>query len=160
MSAAAPGFPGKLDLVEFFTGRASAWGMVVDRRGRVRRRFHVDIEGVLRNGCLMLDESFRFDDGATDMRLWTIDARDGSYVGTASDVLGAASGTVAGPLLNWSYDLLLPVGRRRVRVRFDDWMALADDDVMLSRGTIRKFGLRVAEVIIAFRRGAPGAVAA
>ena len=66
--------------------------------------------------------------------------------------MGAARGAIDGAALSWRYELMLPVGRRRIRVAFDDLMVLADHDTLLSRAVIRKFGLRLAEVVIAFRR--------
>lgn len=150
-SFAAP-FPQTLDIARFFDGRIGAQGVVIDRRGRHRRRFHVDIEGRRENGSLVLNEHFSFDDGATDQRVWRIEGGNGSLSGTAGDVVGTARGELDGAALRWRYRLMLPLGRRRVTVDFDDVMVLTDHDTMVSRGVIRKFGLRMAEVVIVFRR--------
>ena len=147
-----PPFPGTLDVRTFFAGRTRAWGTVIDRRGRLARRFTVDIQGEVDGDRLTLDEHFSFDDGATDRRTWTIACGGGALTGSAGDVVGAARGAIDGAALSWRYELMLPVGRRRIRVAFDDLMVLADHDTLLSRAVIRKFGLRLAEVVIAFRR--------
>lgn len=145
-------FPQTLDIRRYFEGHTSAAGVVIDRRGRARRRFNVDITGHVEDGALVLDEHFGFSDGATDRRVWRIEGANGHYSGTAGDVVGTARGTVEGASLRWRYDLMLPVGRRRVRVGFDDVMVLADHGTLLSRGTIRKFGLRWAEVVMVFNK--------
>ena len=147
-----PPFPGTLDVRTFFAGRTRAWGTVIDRRGRLARRFTVAIHGQVDGERLTLDEQFSFDDGATDQRIWTIACGGSLLSGSADDVVGRARGAVDGAALSWRYDLMLPVGRRRIRVSFDDLMVLADHDTLLSRAVIRKFGLRMAEVVIAFRR--------
>jgi len=145
-------FPQRLELARFFDGSTTAWGMVIDRRGRVRRRFRAGIVGTRYDDRLVLDESFVFDDGERDTRVWTIEQDGASLSGVADDILDQASGRLEGPMLRWSYDMMLPVGGRRVKVSFDDWMVLADHDIMLSRADIRKFGIRFGEIVIAFRR--------
>jgi hypothetical protein len=37
-------------------------------------------------------------------------------------------------------------------VDFDDWMYLMDDQVMLNRSVMSKFGVRLGEVTLSFRR--------
>lgn len=145
-------FPDQLDLHDFFVGDSKAWGMVMSRAGKVQRRFRVDITGHCDAENLVLDERFVFDDGEKDRRIWKIEHQGDSVSGHASDVIGTAGGVIHGPMLQWTYDIAIKVGSRPVRVRFDDWMILADDNVMLSHAVIRKFGIRVADVFIAFRK--------
>ena len=38
-------------------------------------------------------------------------------------------------------------------MQFDDWMYLMDDEVMLNKSEMRKFGFKLGEVVIAFRKG-------
>jgi hypothetical protein len=148
----AASFPDHLDLQTYFVGRCQAWGMVMNRIGKVERRFRVEIAGHLDGDALVLDENFIFDDGETDQRVWQINHHGDTVSGRAADVIGKAGGEITGPLLQWSYDVALTVRGHKVRVGFDDWMTLADDNVMLSRAVIRKFGFRVADVFISFRK--------
>lgn len=138
----------------FFDGRVHAWGIVQDWRGRVVRRFDVDIDGTVDDDVLTLDERFRYADGETDTRVWRIRAAGaaGSYRGTAGDILGEADGTAAGNALRWNYEMDLPVSGSTYRVRFDDWMWQLDDRVVVNRSYIRKFGLTVAEVTLFMQR--------
>ena len=145
-------FPQTLDIRQYFEGHTSATGVVIDRCGRNLRRFSVDITGHVEDSILVLDEHFGFSDGATDRRIWRIEGSNGRYTGTADDVVGAARGTIEGASLRWRYDLMLPVGRRRVRVGFDDVMVLADHGTLISRGIISKFGVRLAEVVMVFNK--------
>jgi hypothetical protein len=45
--------------------------------------------------------------------------------------------------------------RRFLNVQFDDWMFLLDDAVMLNRAVMSKWGIRLGEVTLAFRKS-PG----
>src|SRR5450830_1165276 len=83
----------RFDPVQFFVGKTEAWGMFQKRGGEVVKRFHVDISGSQSDGKLTLDERFRYDDGSTQQRVWTLSQQpDGSWRGTAGDVLGEAVG--------------------------------------------------------------------
>jgi hypothetical protein len=57
-----------------------------------------------------------------------------------------------GNALRWQYVLRLDVDGRSWDVDFDDWMYLMDDQVMLNRSVMSKFGVRLGEVTLSFRR--------
>jgi len=143
----------RLDVFTYFDGTVDAWGQFEDRSGKVVKRFTVEIRGRVQGDRLTLDEDFRYSDGTTQKRVWTIDRQSvGAYTGTAGDVIGAASGEAAGNALRWRYVLALDVDGRTWHVDFDDWMYLQDERVMLNRSVMSKFGFRLGEVMIAFRR--------
>ena len=142
-----------LDLFEYFDGTVDAWGQFHDRSGRVVKRFQVLIRGTVRDGVLTLEEDFAYSDGTKERRVWTIERTgEGRYRGTAGDVVGEAEGRAAGNALNWRYVLALEVDGRTWHVTLDDWMFLHEGGVLLNRAEMSKFGLRLGEVLIAFRR--------
>ena len=145
------------ELERYFVGRTLAWGIVQDRSGRLRRRFTVDMEGHWDGKVLRLEEAFDYDDGTTSHRTWTV-RRTGptSYEGEAADVIGKAVGIGQGPTLTWRYRLRLPIGRRTWTIAFHDVMFLQDREVMINRAEMRKFGLRLGDLTIMFRRVATG----
>ena len=67
-------------------------------------------------------------------------------------MIGTARGKVAGNAMNFAYEIDLPIQGSTWRVHFDDWMLLQDDEVMLNKSTITKFGIELGEVFIFFRR--------
>ena len=143
----------KLDLFAYFEGETRAWGLFQDRFGQVRRRFTVDITGVREGDRLTLDESFVYDDGETQRRVWVIDRLDEHrFEGQADDVLGVAEGKAYGNALNWRYQLLLQVGERQWRVNFDDWMFLLDEQVLINKAKVNKYGLTIGEVTLFFQK--------
>jgi len=142
-----------LDLREYFDGEIEAYGMFRNRSGNVTKRFTVAINGSWNGNVGTLEEDFVYSDGTTDRRVWIITRVDEhNYVGTADDVIGEAKGTAYGNVLRWRYVLALPVDGKTYHVNFDDWMYLIDDKVMLNHSEMRKFGFRLGEVTLSFRK--------
>jgi Protein of unknown function (DUF3833) len=143
----------KLDLAEYFNGTLDGWGMFQDRSGEVVKRFHVVIEARWQGNTGTLDERFTWSDGTTSQRVWTlVKDGEGRYTGRADDVIGTAVGEAAGNALRWRYVLALPVDGKTWHVDFDDWMFLMDDKVMLNRSLMSKWGFRLGEVTLSFRK--------
>ncbi len=141
-----------LDLAQYFNGTIDGWGMFQDRSGKVIKRFHVRIDATWSGNAGTLDEHFTYSDGTTENRVWKL-VKDGDrYTGTAGDVVGTAQGLAAGNALRWNYVLALPVDGRTWHMDMDDWMFLVDERTMLNRTTMSKFGVRVGEVTLSFRK--------
>jgi hypothetical protein len=148
----------ELDLRTYFDGRVDARGMFQDRWGKVVKRFHVRIDARWDGDRGTLDEHFEYSDGTRQRRVWTIVRHEsGRYTGTAADVVGEARGEAAGNALRWRYVMALEVDGRVYHVDFDDWMYLMDEDVMLNRSAMSKFGFHLGEVTLSFHKRRPGA---
>lgn len=142
----------KLDLSTYFNGKVDGWGMVQDRSGKVLRRMYVELDCKWNGNEGVLDESFQWSDGKTEKRVWRIRKDGDRYIGTAGDVIGEAKGEAAGNSLRWNYVLALPVDGSTYHMDMDDWMWMIDDKTMANRTTMSKFGVRVAEISIFFRK--------
>ena len=143
----------KFVLEQYFNGKTRAWGIVKDRFGNIRRQFTVDMTGTWDGQVLTLDESFNYDDGETDNRIWKIrkiSAHD--YEGEAEDVVGKAIGKAYGSALNWSYTLALKISGRTWNVKFDDWMFLQPDGVLFNSAEMSKFGITIGEITLFFKK--------
>lgn len=146
----------KLDLFSYFAGKSHAYGQFQDRSGTVKRRFTVDITGTVEGDQLTLDERFVYDDGEKEQRVWVIQRlANNQYSGTAGDVIGTAYGESAGSVFTWRYTLDLPYKDSSIHVKFDDWMFLQSDDVMLNRAEVTKWGFKVGEVTLFFSKAQP-----
>ena len=142
-----------LDLRRYFAGTIDGWGMFQDRSGAVIKRFHVKIDAQWHGETGTLDEDFTWSDGSRSKRVWTLtDLGGGRWRGSAADVVGGAEGEAAGNALRWRYVLALPVDDRVIHVDMDDWMFMIDDEVMLNRTVMSKFGLRLGEITLSFRK--------
>ena len=94
-----------------------------------------------------------FDDGEKSQRKWVIKSLGNNrYSGTAPDVIGVAQGEARGNALRWSYVLQVPYKGSTIDLTLDDWMFLAEDDVMINRATMSKFGVKVGEIVISFKK--------
>ncbi|PKF63345.1 DUF3833 domain-containing protein [Psychromonas sp. psych-6C06] len=137
------------DVKTFFNGPLQAKGIVLDRSGKVTRRFSVEMIGTWEDNQGTLAEWFVFDDGEKTERTWVINKlQDGRYTGTAGDIVGEAQGQSAGFALQWDYELDLTVDDSVYRVTFDDWLYQIDEQVVINRSYIKKWGINVGEVIL------------
>lgn len=141
------------DIAGFFVGRLKGSGIVEPTFGGSVRQFTMDLEGRREGDDIVLDEYFLFSDGERQERHWRVRRQeDGSYRGAAPDVLDGAAGRESGASFTWKYDLELAVYGTTWRISFRNWMFRIDDEVVLNRAFLTKWGLPVGEVTIAFRK--------
>lgn len=137
------------ELDRFFNGELVAHGMVQDRSGKVLRRFRVDMVGRWTGNRGVLEEDFVYDDGERQRRVWRLEKLPGGgYRGTADDVVTPARGEARGYALNWRYTLAVPVDGKLWHIDFDDWMYLLDEQRLINRAEMSKWGFRVGEVTL------------
>ncbi len=148
-----------LVLADYFAGQSTATGVFEDRFGKVRRQFVVKLTGTVVGDTLTLDERFVYDDGETQTRIWKLTRTSPTtYEGRADDIIGVAKGTLAGNALNFQYQVKLKVGKAKDgspkfwKVRFNDWMYLQPNGVLMNRAYVSRFGLQIGSVTIAFTR--------
>ncbi|WP_156293812.1 DUF3833 domain-containing protein [Serratia oryzae] len=141
------------DLFGYFSGETRAWGMVQDYQNKQIRRFEVVIQGDVVGNTLTLNEKFVYDDGERQTRVWhIIRNEDGSYQGTAGDIIGVAHGNTAGNAFNWRYDMDVKTDNGKVKLHFDDWLFRQDEKRLFNVTSLRKFGLDVAKVTLFFEK--------
>lgn len=145
-----------MDIKDYFNGPVKAWGLVQDWRGRVVSRFDVEMVGEWEGDIGTLTEKFEYYDGDKMERVWTIKKlADGSFEGTASDILDKAEGSTEGSAARWNYVMDLPVNDTTYRIRFDDWMWLMNDGVLINRSYLKKLGVTVSELTIFMQKQTP-----
>lgn len=141
----------KLELKRYLNGDLRAWGMFTDRFGEVVKRFEVRMKGSWQGNQGLLEEDFFYSDGTKQRRVWQIEEiGPGQYRGKAEDVIGEAIGEASGNALRWRYTLALPIEGRIFHVQFDDWMFLINEQVMINRAKMSKFGVELGEVTLSF----------
>jgi hypothetical protein len=146
----------KMDIKEYFNGPIKAWGIVQDWRGRVVNRFDVTMVGQWEGDTGTLTEHFTYYDGKKQERVWTIKKMpNGSYEGTASDIIDKATGNTSGSSARWSYMMNLPVNDTTYLIKFDDWMWIMNDGVLINRSYLKKFGITVSELTIFMQKQKP-----
>ena len=141
------------DLLEYFNGETTAWGLIVDRFGNLQRTFKVRLNGNIDNKQLLLKEYFTYNDGETEYREWIITKTEtGTYEGKSKDTIGVAKGKQDGNTMRMVYDTTISIGETDIRVSFDDRFVKADEKVVINRAEILKWGIIIADVTIFFSK--------
>lgn len=144
-----------LKIEKYFAGNSKAYGIVFDRGGVAQRHFSVDLRGVWDESMktLTLVEDFIFEDGEVSQRVWVIEKLgESQYRGKADDVIGEAIGFSQGNAFRLNYVLEVPYKGSTIALSIDDWLFLNDDNVLINRAEMYKFGFKVGEVVIAFNK--------
>jgi hypothetical protein len=138
---------------EFFAGELKAFGVVAERSGKVIKRFSCDMKGSWDGHTLVLDEDFTWSDGSRQKRVWRLAKKaDGTFSGTADDVIGEAFGEVSGNTLHLVYDLSAPVNGSTTILHVDDWLYLVTDSVIMNHSELTKFGVHAADVFLTIQK--------
>ena len=141
------------DLLEYFNGETTAWGLIVDRFGNLQRTFKVRLNGNRENKQLLLKEYFTYNDGETEYREWIITKTEtGTYEGKSKDTIGVAKGKQDGNTMRMVYDTTISIGETDIRVSFDDRFVKADKKVVINRAEILKWVIKIADVTIFFSK--------
>ena len=141
------------ELTTFLEGRTTAWGIFEDRFGKARRRFTVELMGRWLDTSFYLDESFEYDDGTHEERVWRVTPTGrGRFSATCSDCIGTAYGSCDADTIRMSYRFRLRLDTRAITVDFDDRIYRVGNDVAVNRATMRKWGVKLGEVSLFFRR--------
>ena len=141
------------DLLAYFEGETLAEGVFESRSGEVKRRFGVEMTGRADAGTLVLDERFLFDNGERQQRCWTLTRTDASgFTGHCEDAVRAAEGRFAEGCAYMRSALRLKVGQRFIPMQFDDVFYDTGAGTVLNRSTVSKWGIRLGQVLILFRK--------
>ncbi|MDX2258151.1 MAG: DUF3833 family protein [Hyphomicrobiaceae bacterium] len=153
--------PPPFELTTFLEGRSQAWGVFEDRFGRLRRRFQVELHGFWQDGRFVLEEHFSFDDGLRERKTWVIEPTvAGAFTARAEHVVGTAEGKPDGEVIRMRYQYRLAIGARDVIVTLDDRFYRIDDNHVCNRAAVSKWGVKIGELTIFFRRSAASDVEA
>ncbi len=141
------------ELLEYFEGETTAWGLVVDRFGNLQRTFKVKLNGKRDKKKLLLKEYFTYNDGEREYREWVITKTEtGSYEGKSKDTIGVAKGKQVGNTMRMVYDTTISIGETNIRVSFDDRFVKTDKNVVINRAEVLKWGIKLADVTIFFSK--------
>ncbi len=141
-------------LEEAFRGQATGVGRFKSRIAGVDRGFVVTTKGRRSGEHFILDQVFRFDNGAIDRRTWRF-RRTGpdTYVGTRQDVVGEAAVRVEDDRIRMSYDLITR-GKDggKLQLHFEDTIRRTGRDTITNNGVISTLGMKVGSVDVTFKR--------
>jgi len=139
---------------EYFDGSLRGHGTFFDRFGDLRRTFVIDLEGTREGDTVFLKEHLRYDDGEEIHRTYKIERIDhNNYVATSeSGLVGSASIKSYGNALNWKYLYSQKIKGREWTLRFDDWMFLQNETLVLNRARVTKWGFHVGDLFMSISK--------
>lgn len=140
------------DLKSDLNGPLKCDGIIYGPMGRVVSRFNADMEMTWDGDEGVLNETFTYDTGNTQDRTWRLRVgADGMISGSASDFVGPLMGQQRGDAVGLRYRIALPkeAGGHVLTVR--DWMYKTPNGVIMNRSEMRKFGIKVAELVAVIR---------
>jgi hypothetical protein len=145
--------PERFELTQFLNGRTTAWGIMEDRFGAIRARFTVSMHGYWEGNSFILDEAFSYDAGYTETRRWRVAPHEGGrFSASCDDCVGQASGESSKDTIRMFYRFRLKLSTREVVVSFNDRIYRMSHDTAINRTTISKWGVRLGELSIFFKR--------
>ena len=141
------------DVREYLNGKLIAFGTITDIKGEVIERFTATLEGTWDKDSGTLKENFTYADGHKEERIWTFKINeDGSFTGTAHDIIGEAKGRQMGNAVVMEYVLERDRNGSKTRFSMDDRLYLIDDTYLMNHTRIKKFGITVATLDIGFQK--------
>lgn len=141
-----------LDIRKHLSGKIISEGMIYGPKGRVTSRFVAQMEGQWDGDTGTLAEAFQYDTGNSQNRKWFLTmGEDGHFTATADDIIGEAKGRQLGATVSMRYRIRLPEESGGHVLDVTDWLYLMENGTILNRSELRKFGLKVAELIATMR---------
>lgn len=142
----------KADLLTNLNGPIDSEGVIYGPNGKVASRFVAQMMGVWDGGVGTLTEDFTYSTGNTQRRQWTITkGENGAFTATAPDVIGTATGQVSGATIMMKYKIRLTEEAGGHVLSVTDWIYVMDNGTMMNRSVMRKFGIKVAELVATMR---------
>ncbi|MGH1369862.1 MAG: DUF3833 family protein [Maritimibacter sp.] len=132
-------------------------GVVFGPNGRVTNSFVAKMAGTWDGDTGdgdtgTLSEDFVYSNGRTQSRKWFLTlGQNNSFTATAADIVGTARGTMSGSTIKMTYKITLPKESGGHTLTAIDWLYLTQDGVVINRSELRKFGIKVAELVATIR---------
>lgn len=140
------------DIRTVLSGPIVSEGVIFGPSGAVASRFVAQMHGTWEGERGVLTEDFRYDNGTLQHREWSLRVgNDGSFTATAPDVIGTAQGMQSGATVRMTYRIRLTEAAGGHELDVIDWLYLSENGTVLNRSEMRKFGVKVAELIATMR---------
>jgi hypothetical protein len=141
------------DLRKHLNGALVCEGVLYGPMGRVSSRFVADMLGSWDGNKGHLVENFKYDSGTAQRREWFLTTgNDGKIKAEAADVIGIGQGEQMGSAMRLNYRIQLAQGAGGHVLDVTDWMYLLENGTLVNRSQMRKFGIKVAELVATIRR--------
>jgi hypothetical protein len=141
-----------IDIRKHLSGPIVSEGVIYGPDGRVSSRFVAHMQGDWSGNSGTLAEHFQFAGGKTQDRMWTLKmGENGHFTATADDIIGTAIGEQRGSAVRITYRIRLPKASGGHVLDVTDWLYLMENGTIMNKSEMRKFGLKVAELVATMR---------
>ncbi len=142
----------KMDIRDRLSGRLISEGVIFGPDGRATSRFVAVMHGTWDGSRGTLSESFQYSEGGNQERLWHLTMTPGgAFTATADDIVGIGKGEQAGAVAHLTYRIRLPEASGGHVLDATDWLYLMDNGTIVNRSEMRKYGVKVAELVATIR---------
>lgn len=143
-------------LTEHLSGRILSEGVIYGPMGRMTSSFVAEMVGEWDGDTGTLTENFTYSNGRTQQRKWYLTlGLDSTFTATADDIVGTAHGVVSGATVRMHYQIVLPQEAGGHTLTATDWLYLTGNGTIMNKSEMRKFGIKVAELVATMRVTAP-----
>lgn len=137
---------------EVLNGEILSEGLIYGPNGKMSNSFVARMVGEWNGKTGTLAEYFTYSNGKKMTRKWHLTLGTGNtFTTTADDIVGEGKGTISGSTVKLTYRIILPQDAGGHTLDVTDWMYLTENGVIMNRSEMRKFGLKVAELVATMR---------
>ncbi len=145
----------EFSLMKQLNGELLSEGVIYGPGGKVANSFVARMVGEWDGKNGTLSEYFTYSNGKQITRKWYLKMGTGdTFAATADDIVGVGKGTISGATVKLEYRITLPEDAGGHTLDVTDWMYLTDSGVIMNRSEMRKFGIKVAELVATIRPSA------
>jgi hypothetical protein len=127
-------------------------GLIYGPTGKMTNSFVATMRGEWDGNTGTLSEEFTYSNGKQQSRKWYLTLGEGNtFTATADDIIGEARGTVSGSTIKMEYTIVLPEEAGGHSLSVTDWLYLTESGVIMNKSEMRKFGIKVAELVATMR---------
>lgn len=141
------------DIRQSLNGEMVCEGVIYGPTGRVVSRFVAEMNAEWNGDEGFMTEKFKYDTGGSLDRSWNLRVKEnGQIEATAPDIIGEGSGQQAGSGVQLKYTIQLPESAGGYVLNTTDWMYLMENGTIINRSQMRKFGIKVCELVATIRK--------
>ena len=142
----------RFDIKKHLSGQILSEGLIYGPTGKMTNSFVAQMVGEWDGDTGTLSEHFVYSNGTVQDRKWYLKlGQDNTFTATADDIVGVAQGVISGATIRLQYKIVLPKESGGHTLSVIDWMYLTETGVILNQSELRKFGIKVAELVATMR---------
>jgi len=139
-------------LNKHLNGEILSEGLIYGPNGKMSNSFVARMVGEWEGNTGTLAEYFTYSNGKQMTRKWYLTLGTGNtFTATADDIVGEGQGVTSGSTVKLTYRIVLPKDAGGHTLDVTDWMYLTENGAIMNRSEMRKFGIKVAELVATMR---------